>query len=45
MSSAGTNQFVLGESPWLPIALLLASAVIAWSRRSRAKALVGRLRR
>jgi putative oxidoreductase len=40
-----TNLFVLGESPWLPIGLLLASAPIAWGRRSRTKALAGRLQR
>jgi uncharacterized membrane protein YphA (DoxX/SURF4 family) len=40
-----TNLFVLGESPWLPIGLLLASALIAWGRRSRTKALSGRLQR
>jgi putative oxidoreductase len=40
-----TNLFVLGESPWLPIGLLLASALIAWGRRSRTKALAGRLQR
>ena len=40
-----TNLLVLGESPWLPIGLLLASALIAWSRRPRTKALAGRLQR
>jgi uncharacterized membrane protein len=45
VGAAVTNQFVLGESPWLPIALLLAGALIAWGRRSRTKALVDRLRR
>ena len=33
-----TNLFVLGESPWLPVGLLLVSAVIAWGRRPRTKA-------
>ena len=40
-----TNLFVLGESPWLPIGLLLVSALIAWGRRSRTKALAGWLQR
>jgi hypothetical protein len=39
-----TNLFVLGESPWLPAGQLLVSALIAWGRRSRTKALAGRLR-
>jgi uncharacterized membrane protein YphA (DoxX/SURF4 family) len=43
--AAVTNQFVVGESPWLPIVLLLASALIAGGRRSRTKALVDRVRR
>jgi uncharacterized membrane protein YphA (DoxX/SURF4 family) len=43
--AAVTNQFVIGESPWLPIILLLASALIAWGRRSWTRALVDRLRR
>jgi uncharacterized membrane protein YphA (DoxX/SURF4 family) len=34
-----TNLFVIGESPWLPVGLLLVSAVIAWGRRSRTRAL------
>jgi uncharacterized membrane protein YphA (DoxX/SURF4 family) len=40
-----TNLFVVGESPWLPIGLLLASALVAWGRRSRTKALAGKLQR
>jgi uncharacterized membrane protein YphA (DoxX/SURF4 family) len=39
-----TNLFI-GESPWLPVGLLLVSAVLAWGRRSRTRALAGRLRR
>jgi uncharacterized membrane protein YphA (DoxX/SURF4 family) len=45
VGAAVTNQFVVGESPWLPIILLLAIALIAWGRRSRTKALADRLRR
>lgn len=38
-----TNQFVIGESPWLPVALLAVGAVIARGRWSRTKSLVGAL--
>jgi uncharacterized membrane protein YphA (DoxX/SURF4 family) len=34
-----TNLFVLGERPWLPVGLLLVSAVIARGRWSRTEAL------
>ena len=34
-----TNLFIIGESPWLPLGLLLVAAVIAWGRRSRTRAL------
>jgi uncharacterized membrane protein YphA (DoxX/SURF4 family) len=34
-----TNLFVIGESPWLPVGLLLVSAVVAWGRWSRTRAL------
>jgi putative oxidoreductase len=30
------NLFVIGESPWLPLGLLLVSVVIAWGRRASA---------
>lgn len=40
-----TNLFVIGERPWLPVGLLLVSAVIAWGRRSRTGALAARLKR
>ena len=40
-----TNLFVIGERPWLPVGLLLVSAVIAWGRRSRTRALAARLKR
>jgi uncharacterized membrane protein YphA (DoxX/SURF4 family) len=40
-----TNLFILGESPWLPVGLLLVSALIARGRWSKTKALTGRLRR
>ena len=39
-----TNQFLLEESPWLPLALLVVAAVIAWARRS-SSILVDMLRR
>jgi uncharacterized membrane protein YphA (DoxX/SURF4 family) len=40
-----TNLFILGESPWLPVGLLLVSALIARGRWSTTKALTGRIRR
>jgi len=40
-----TNLFVIDQSPWLAIALLLVSALIAWGRRSRVTALFARPRR
>jgi putative oxidoreductase len=42
LGATATNLVVLGESAWLPIGLLLASAVVAWGRRSRTRALVAR---
>jgi uncharacterized membrane protein len=45
VGATATNLFVLGERPWLPVGLLLVSAVIARGRRSRTKVLVGRLQR
>ena len=45
VGATATNLFVLGESPWLPIGLLLASILIAWGRRSRTRAMAGRLTR
>jgi hypothetical protein len=42
--AAMTNQFLLEESPWLPLALLVVAAVIAWARRS-SSILVDLLRR
>jgi uncharacterized membrane protein YphA (DoxX/SURF4 family) len=45
VGATATNLFVLGESPWLPIGLLLVSALIAWGRWSRTKALASRLQR
>ena len=39
-----TTQFLLEESPWLPLALLVVAAVIAWARRS-SSILVDMLRR
>jgi hypothetical protein len=32
--AAMTNQFLLEESPWLPLAVPVVAAVIAWARRS-----------
>jgi uncharacterized membrane protein len=45
VGAAATNLFVIGESPWLPIGLLLVSALVARGRWSRTKDLAGRLRR
>lgn len=44
VGAAMTNQFLLEESPWLPLALLVVAAVIAWARRS-SSILVDMLRR
>ena len=40
-----TDQFVLEQSPWLPLALLVVAAVIARVRWSRTEAVVGTLLR
>lgn len=45
VGAATTNQFVLDQSPWLPVGLLAASVLIVWGRRSRIKDLLARLRR
>ncbi|MFC5091395.1 DoxX family protein [Amycolatopsis plumensis] len=45
VGAAITNVFLLEESPWLPLALLVGAAVIAWARRSRTSSLVDMLRR
>ncbi|MFC5828916.1 DoxX family protein [Nonomuraea insulae] len=34
-----TNVFLLAAPPWLPIGLLMVSALIAWARRTEIKAL------
>jgi uncharacterized membrane protein YphA (DoxX/SURF4 family) len=39
VGATATNLFVIGESPWLPIALLLVSALIARARWSKTKTL------
>jgi putative oxidoreductase len=39
-----TNVFVLGTSPLLPIALMLMSALVAWGRWPRTRALAGKLK-
>ena len=44
VGAAMTNQFLREESPWLPLALLVVAAVIAWARRS-SSILVDLLRR
>src|SRR5215218_479155 len=36
-----TNLFVLGASPLLPLVLLVVSALAAWGRRERTRALLG----
>ncbi|MGW3996273.1 DoxX family protein [Amycolatopsis sp. NPDC004772] len=45
VGAAITNVFLLEESAWLPLALLVGAVVIAWARRSRTSSLVGLLRR
>lgn len=40
-----TDQFVLEQSPWLPLAFLVVAAVIARARWSRTEAVVGTLLR
>lgn len=45
VGAALTNIFVLGASPLLPLVLLVVGAVVAWSRRERTGALLGRLGR
>ena len=40
-----TNLFVLGANPLLPLVLLLVSALVAWGRRARTRALLGETRR
>jgi len=45
VGATATNLLVLGESPWLPIGLLLVSTLIARGRWPRTKALAGRLQR
>jgi len=39
-----TNVFVLDTSPLLPIALMLVSALVAWGRWPRTRALTGKLK-
>jgi uncharacterized membrane protein len=45
VGATATNLFVLGQSPWLPIGLLLVSAMIARGRWPQTKALAGSLQR
>jgi len=40
-----TNLLVLGASPLLPLVLLAVSTLVAWGRRGRTTALLGRLGR
>ena len=40
--AAITNVAVLGTGPLLPLVLLLVSALVAWGRRERTAALLGR---
>lgn len=42
--AAATNAFVLGTSPLLPIVLLAVSALVAWGRRERTRALLSGIR-
>lgn len=38
-----TNLFVIDDAPWIPIAVLVMSALVAWGRWPRTKAVGGRL--
>jgi putative oxidoreductase len=40
-----TNLFVLGTSPLLTVGLLVVSALVAWGRWPKTRALAGRIRR
>jgi hypothetical protein len=40
-----TNLFVLGTGPWLPLGLLVVSALVAWGRWPWTKVLLGKLGR
>lgn len=40
-----TNLFILGVGPWIPIVVLLMSAVVAWGRWPQTEALAGKLTR
>lgn len=42
--AAATNAFVLGTNPLLPLALLAVSALVAWGRRERTRALLSGIR-
>lgn len=37
-----TNAFVLGESPAVPLGMLVIAGLVAWFRRTTTRALVGR---
>lgn len=45
VGAAVTNVFVLGTGPWLPVGFLVVSALIAWGRLPRTKALLSKLGR
>jgi uncharacterized membrane protein YphA (DoxX/SURF4 family) len=45
VGATATNLFVIGESPWLPIGLLLASILVARGRWTQTRVLAGRPRR
>ena len=38
VGASATNLFILDADPWLPIGLLLLTALIAWGRRPRTRA-------
>jgi putative oxidoreductase len=44
VSAAATNAFDLGTSALLPLALLAVSALVAWGRRERTRALLSAVR-
>ena len=45
VGAIATNLFILNADPWLPIGLLLMSALIAWGRWPQTKTLAGALTR
>lgn len=42
VGASATNVLVLGTAPWLPLAFLLMSVLVAWGRLPQTKVLLGR---